>query len=62
MAKDMIIGKNVSINKNINEAFNFLKQTKNHDKFSVWNMKHPKKEIIQVLTDKGFCLFMGQQG
>ncbi len=28
MAKEMIIEKSVSINKNINEVFNFLKQTK----------------------------------
>ncbi len=41
MAKEMDIEKNISINKNINDVFNFLKQTKNQDQFSVWNMKDP---------------------
>ena len=56
MAKDMIIEKNVSINKNINEVFNFLKQTKNQDRFSVWNMKDPNMKRDYSGTDgtKGF--------
>lgn len=56
MAKDMIIEKNVSINKNINDVFNFLKQTKNQDKFSVWNMKDPnmKKDYSGTDGTKGF--------
>jgi hypothetical protein len=56
MAKDMIIEKNVSINKNINEVFNFLKQTKNQDSFSVWNMKDPNMKRDYSGTDgtKGF--------
>jgi hypothetical protein len=37
----MIIEKNVSINKSISEVFAFLKETKNQDRFSVWNMKDP---------------------
>jgi uncharacterized protein YndB with AHSA1/START domain len=56
MAKDMVIEKNVSINKNINEVFNFLRQTKNQDKFSVWNMKDPNMKRDYSGTDgtKGF--------
>lgn len=56
MAKDMIIEKNVSINKNIDEVFNFLKQTKNQDRFSVWNMKDPNMKRDYSGTDgtKGF--------
>ena len=56
MAKDMVIEKNVSINKNINEVFNFLRQTKNQDKFSVWNMKDPNMKRNYSGTDgtKGF--------
>ena len=56
MAKDMIIEKNVSVNKNINEVFNFLKQTKNQDRFSVWNMKDPNMKRDYSGTDgtKGF--------
>ena len=41
MAKEMIIEKNVSINKSIGEVSEFLKETKNQDRFSVWNMKDP---------------------
>ena len=52
MAKEMVIEKNVSINKNINEVFSFLKQTKNQDQFSVWNMKDPgMKKVIQDLME-----------
>ena len=56
MAKDMIIEKNVSVNKNINEVFNFLKQTKNQDRFSIWNMKDPNMKRDYSGTDgtKGF--------
>ena len=56
MAKDMIIEKNVSVNKNINEVFSFLKQTKNQDRFSVWNMKDPNMKRDYSGTDgtKGF--------
>ena len=56
MAKEMIIEKNVSINKNINEVFNFLKQTKNQDQFSVWNMKDPGMKKSHSGSDgtKGF--------
>ena len=56
MAKEMVIEKNVSINKNINEVFSFLKQTKNQDQFSVWNMKDPgmKKSYSGPDGTKGF--------
>lgn len=56
MAKEMIIEKTVSINKNINEVFNYLKQTKNQDNFSEWNMKDPnmKKEYAGTDSIKGF--------
>ncbi len=56
MAKEMIIEKTVSINKNINEVFNYLKQTKNQDNFSEWNMKDPnmKKEYGGTDGTKGF--------
>ena len=56
MAKDMIIEKNISINKNINDVFNFLKGTKNQDNFSVWNMKDPNMKRDYSGTDgtKGF--------
>ena len=59
MAKEMIIEKNVSINKNINEVFNFLKQTKNQDQFSVWNMKDPGMKKSHSGSDgtKGFIYF-----
>jgi len=56
MGKEMMIEKNVSINKNISDVFNFLKQTKNQDQFSVWNMKDPnmKKNYSGVDGTKGF--------
>lgn len=56
MAKEMIIEKNASINKNINEVFDFLKKTKNQDKFSVWNMKDPNmtKTYSGIDGTKGF--------
>src|SRR4051812_14772939 len=56
MAKEMLIEKNVSINKNIDEVFNYLKQTKNQDEFSVWNMTDPRmqKKYTGVDGTKGF--------
>ncbi len=56
MAKEMTIEKNVSINKNINEVFDYLKQTKNQENFSVWNMKDPNKKTAFSGVDgtKGF--------
>lgn len=56
MAKDMNIEKNVVINKNIDTVFNYLKQTKNQDEFSVWNMTDPsmKKTYSGVDGTPGF--------
>ncbi|HSU51314.1 MAG TPA: SRPBCC family protein [Segetibacter sp.] len=56
MPKEMIIEKNVSINNNIGEVFSFLKETRNQDKFSVWNMKDPnmKKSYSGIDGTKGF--------
>lgn len=56
MAKEMIIEKTITINKNISEVFNYLKQTKNQDNFSEWNMKDPnmKKEYAGTDGTKGF--------
>jgi hypothetical protein len=56
MAKEMIIEKNVSINKSISEVFEFLKETKNQDRFSVWNMKDHgmKKNYSGFDGTKGF--------
>ena len=52
----MVIEKNVVINKNIDAVFNYLKQTKNQDNFSVWNMKDPnmKKTYSGADGTKGF--------
>src|SRR3954465_7236747 len=56
MAKEMIIEKKVSINRNTKEVFDFLKETKNQDKFSIWNMKDPamKKDYAGIDGTKGF--------
>lgn len=56
MAKQMAIEKTVYIDRNIHEVFNFLKETKNQDKFSVWNMKDPNMKKNYSGTDgtKGF--------
>ena len=56
MAKDMIIEKDITINKNIDAIFKYLKQTKNQDNFSVWNMKDPnmKKTYSGIDGTKGF--------
>ena len=56
MAKEMFIEKSVVINKDVHEVFEFLKKTKNQDKFSVWNMKDPSMKKNYTGTDgtKGF--------
>jgi len=56
MAKEMLIEKNVSVDKDISAVFDFLKETKNQDKFSVWNMKDPNMKKTYSGTDgsKGF--------
>ena len=52
----MIIEKDITINKNIDAIFKYLKQTKNQDNFSVWNMKDPnmKKTYSGIDGTKGF--------
>ena len=47
----MIIEKNVIINKSLDVVFNYLKQTKNQDSFSVWNMKDPTMKKTYFGTD-----------
>ena len=56
MAKEMLIEKTIVIDKDIHEVFSFLKETKNQDKFSVWNMKDPgmKKTYTGEDGTKGF--------
>ena len=56
MPRDMIIEKSVAVNKNIEAVFNYLKQTRNQDNFSVWNMKDPAMKKTYAGTDgtKGF--------
>lgn len=56
MAKVMTIERSVSINKNISDVFDYLKETKHQDAFSVWNMKDPnsKKTYSGVDGTKGF--------
>lgn len=51
MPKELIIEKNIVINKNIDDVFNYLKQTKNQDNFSVWNMKDPNMKKTYSGTD-----------
>ena len=51
MAKEMFIEKSVVINKDVHEVYEFLRQTKNQDKFSVWNMKDPDMKKTYTGTD-----------
>ncbi len=51
MAKKMIIEKSVTINKPVNEVFDYLKITRNQEEFSVWNMKDPGKNTSSRGTD-----------
>lgn len=41
MPKEIFLEKSVAINKDAHEVFEFLKQTKHQDQFSIWNMKDP---------------------
>jgi hypothetical protein len=52
----MVIEKSIAIDKDIETVFNFLKETKNQDHFSVWNMKDPNMKKAYSGTDgtKGF--------
>ncbi len=51
MAKEMIIEKQVQINKDNHVVFEFLKHTKHQDQFSVWNMEDPAMEKTYTGTD-----------
>lgn len=51
MAKEMFIEKTVIINKDVHEVYEFLKQTKHQDQFSVWNMKDPNMKKTYSGTD-----------
>ena len=51
MAKEMFIERSVTINKDVHEVFEFLKETKNQDRFSVWNMKDPNMKKTYTGTD-----------
>ena len=55
-SKEMIIERNVTINKPLPEVFEFLKYTKNQDNFSVWNMTDPNmsKQYVGIDGDIGF--------
>jgi hypothetical protein len=52
----MKIEKSIEIRKGLPEVFNYLKLTKNQDKFSVWNMTDPgmKKEYVGTDGNVGF--------
>lgn len=56
MGKEMRIEKNIVINKSSKQVFDFLKITKNQDRFSVWNMADPtmKKEYKGIDGEVGF--------
>jgi uncharacterized protein YndB with AHSA1/START domain len=52
----MVIEKAISIAKDLNTVFNFLKDTKNQDRFNVWIMADPNMNKTYSGTDgtKGF--------
>ncbi len=54
--KEMAIEKTITINKPVQQVFDYVKFTKNHDNFSVWNMMDPdmKKELIGTDATVGF--------
>lgn len=56
MAKELFIEKSILINRDVHEVFSFLQETKNQDRFSVWNMKDPAMKKTYTGTDgtKGF--------
>jgi hypothetical protein len=51
MAKEMIVEKSILIASSSQAVFDFLKITKNQERFSVWNMKDPAKETSSVGID-----------
>ncbi len=56
MANKMFIEKKVTINKDVHQVYEFLKQVKHQDQFSVWNMKDPdaKKTYTGIDGTQGF--------
>lgn len=56
MASRMNVLRTVTVNKPVEQVFDFIKLTKNHDKFSVWNMADPdmKKEYSGTDGEAGF--------
>ena len=51
MASEMVIEKSINIERTSQFVFDFLKLTRNQDRFSVWNMKDPNKETKHIGTD-----------
>ena len=49
--KDFTLEKEVVINKPKTEVFNYLKQIKNQEQYSVWVMKDPNIKIVYTGTD-----------
>ncbi|MCB1141510.1 MAG: SRPBCC family protein [Leptospiraceae bacterium] len=49
--KDFHIEKEIIINKNHEDTFQFLKYLKNHDRFTVWGQKDPEKKISEIGED-----------
>lgn len=47
----MFIEKTITINKDVHEVYEFLKETKHQDEFSVWNMKDPNSKKTYTGTD-----------
>ncbi len=44
MPKDMIIEKSVVINKPKKDIYDYLKNIRNQDEFSIWNMTDPNQK------------------
>jgi len=56
MGKEMIIEKSITVDRDVHQVFEFLRMTRNQDRFSVWNMKDPSMKKTYSGTDgtKGF--------
>ncbi|MBX2906241.1 MAG: SRPBCC family protein [Taibaiella sp.] len=54
--KEMKIERSITVNKPVNEVFNFVSHIKNHEQFSVWHMMDPqmKKEYRGTDGQVGF--------
>lgn len=51
MPKDMIIEKSVVINKPKKDIYDYLKNIRNQDEFSIWNMTDPNQKVATTGTD-----------